>query len=139
MRKDDGQWLSALSFGIIQTDGRAHPILPATRDRVLHIPGKNGVAFFGSDLAEMRFLIPCEFQSTNLTDLGTLAAALAEFLIDENGRPALIEIRFDGDEESAWNVYYSGALELRRTLFDGAFDLPLMAPDPLPHTPESES
>ena len=125
---------TAAALNILQRDGQANPILPSTRDRIVEMPGRNGVYYFGADVAERRITIPCAFvEADTLATLETHIATLAEFLVDVDGRPAKLELIFESDKTRGYWVYYSGMIAMTRTVFDGEFDLPLVAPDPYPH------
>lgn len=126
---------TAEDLGILMTDGSSNPITAATLDRTVSIPGMNGVHYFGSDLRERRITIPCAFvYADNLEALETAAYELEEFLLDENNKPAKLELIFEATPTKGYYVYYSGMIDMRRTVFDGQFDLPLLAPNPIAHT-----
>ena len=125
---------TAFDLNILQRDGQANPILPSTRDRTVEIPGRNGIFYFGADLAERRITIPCAFvYASTVALLETHAQTLADFLLD-GSKPAKLELIFEADQTKQWTVYYSGLAGLTRTVFDGEFDLPLVAPNPIPTT-----
>ena len=132
---------TALQLNCIMNDGAGVPILPNTRDRTVSIPERNGVLYFGTDLGELRFSIPCAFIfADTIEGLFDHANNLADHLIDQaTKKPAKLELVFEADKSRAWDVYYSGVLDLQRTIFDGQFELQLMAPDPTPRSPEDES
>ncbi len=130
---------TAADLGILMRDGAANPILPSTRDRILEIPGRDGVFYFGADLAERRITIPCAFiDASNVGELEDRVKELAAFLVDSGtGKPAQLHLIFEADPIIYWTVYYSGQLSLTRTVFDGHFDLPFVAPNPLPEDVET--
>lgn len=128
---------TALQLNIIMNDGPGFPILSGTRDRTSVIPGRNGLYYFGADLEPLRFAIPCAFIFANSTEqLAEHAADLRDHLIDSTTKqPKKLTLIFENDKDTEHEVYYSGILDLTRTIFDGQFTLPLMAPDPFDPAP----
>lgn len=125
--------VTAATLNILQLEGQSNPILPPTRDRLLEIPGMAGVYDFGTELAARRFSIPCAFiYAANREQLDQHIETLAAHLLDVNGVPRYMELIFESDPTRYYNVRYSGSLELSRVVFDGQFDLPLLAPNPYP-------
>ncbi len=121
---------TAADLNIMMRDGPDDPILPPTRDRLVEIPGRNGAYDFGADLGPRRISIPCAFlYAGTVAVLNTHAKALAAFLLD-NGKPAALELIFESDKTIYYDVRYSGSLDLTRIVFDGLFDLNLIAVDP---------
>ena len=125
---------TALDLNILMRDGVDDPILPATRDKIVEIPNRNGVHYFGADIDARRITIPCNFlYASTIQQLKQHARTLAAFLLDSNNKPAKLELIFEAEPDKAYWVYYSGQASLTRSIFDGEFDLPLIAPDPFPH------
>lgn len=126
---------TATELNILMRPGTSYPILPPTRDRTVEIPGRDGLYYFGADVGARRFTIPCAFiYASNLTELNTHAKELGDFLT-ASGKPQKMKLEFENDGTRYFHVYYSGMLDLSRSVFDGEFDLPLMAPDPAAQTP----
>ncbi len=121
---------TAAELGILLRAGTANPILPTTRDRLMTIPGRNGVLYFEPDMAARRFSLPCVFiGASTAEELETAAKALATHLTD-SGKPKKLALIFEWDKDVYYDVYYSGRADLARGVFDGEFELQLIAPDP---------
>lgn len=125
----DGKDIS--EFGLILQPRYQHPILPATRDRTIEIPGKHGAYDFGADLNIRQFSLPLVW-TKELTQkaLQERAREFAAFLTDGNGRPRTLKLAFDYETEKYYMVRYSGSLDIERLLSLGFFELPLIAFDP---------
>ena len=54
--------VAASAYGITLRYGPSQPMLPATRDRTVEIPGRAGAYWFDSDLGQRVFSLPCDFR-----------------------------------------------------------------------------
>ncbi len=126
----NGTEQTAKQLNILLRAGTANPILPPTRDRIMTIPGRDGVLYFTPDMGARRFSLPCVFVNASTAEaLEAQAKALAAHLTDD-GKPTKLELIFEWDKTVYYEVYYSGRSDLARGVFDGEFELQLIAPDP---------
>jgi predicted phage tail component-like protein len=125
----DGQSIS--SFGLIVQKGASDPIIPETRERVLQIPGRDGLIDFGAELAERMIDIPLAFPyAISAREMQQKARAFAKFLTDSKGRPRNITLTFDHDIDKHYTVRITGTLSIERLLAMGFFTLSMVAVDP---------
>lgn len=106
------------------------PILPATRDRMIDIPGRNGAWDFGADMEPRYFSLDCAFMTRGPTELQQHIERLARLLVDSFGKPRILDLVFSVNPERTYTVRYSGNLQVDRLVGLGRFTLPLVAVDP---------
>lgn len=104
---------------------------PATNDRTIEIPGRNGEYDYGANLGARSFNLPImiERQQTKLA-LNQKISDLKQILLDPLGRPRYFKLAFDDEPEKYYNVRYSGAYSINKLLTLARFVLPLKAFDP---------
>ncbi len=124
---------TAAQLYIFLRAGTSNPILPPTRDRTMTIPGRDGVLYFEPDMGPRRFSLPCAFfDASTAEQLETRVKTLAGHLTDESGKPKKLNLIFEWAQDEYFEVYYSGRSDLARGVFNGEFELQLIAPDPDP-------
>jgi phage-related protein len=106
--------------------------LPATVDRTLMIPGRQGMVDFGADLGARKFVLVCEaIGGTNPTTLTAILRAVSDVLLDSDGRPVDCSLVFTKEPARTYTVRYSGRLPLQRHgAGAGLLSIPLTAADP---------
>lgn len=117
------------------------PVLPATRDRTVEVPGRHGEWDFGADLGSREMVLECALTgATTQAALAVLVRALSAVLLDVDGNPQDCALVFDKEPAKTYTVRYSGSLPLERlagaTL--GMLSLPLVARDPYAYGPLAE-
>lgn len=126
-------WLGDKSnddFGFIVRGTTKRPALPATVDRTMSIPGRNGQWDHGADMNARNFVLDCAFVTRNAFDLQQRIVALAAHLIDSYGKPRTLELRFRERPGQFFNVRFLGSFDVDRIMGTGLFSLPFTAFDP---------
>lgn len=106
------------------------PILPATRDNIVTIPGMHGAYDYGADLEPRLFALDCMYEKVSWMDLKIRIREFVRILLDNYGRPKTVKLRFGDESDLYYNVRYSGSIPLDRLAGLGSFTLPLTAYDP---------
>ncbi len=103
--------------------------VPNLRNSFLQIPGKAGVADFGSDGAERIITIKCNiYPRLVFSSLVSVLDGIAEWLNPDNGLRQLI---LDDVPDRYFMARLSDALDCERLVLSaGAFDLNFVCPDP---------
>jgi len=124
--------VAASAYGITLRYGPSIPMLPETRDRTAEIPGRDGVYWFGSDVGQRRFSLPCDFRDcADSAALDVLIKAFARALVDVNGKPRALALIFDDAPTITYTVRYSGGVPFDRAWVGcSEFTLELVADDP---------
>lgn len=122
--------IPALELKIIMTKDSDRPIAPATVDRFLSIPGRNGLLDFGADVGARYFNLDCRVITRNYLELQEVIERIASALLDGYGRPKTVKIVLDSRPDRYYLVRYSGSLSIDRLFGLGSFILPLVAVDP---------
>jgi len=115
------------------------PVLPATRDRSVEIPGRHGRYLFSSDLAAREIVLDLVvIDSTTAETLQSLSRAFAAILLDQDGHPEDVTLVFTKEPLKTYTVRYSGNMPLQRLIggSKGYFSLPLIAADPFAYGAE---
>jgi len=118
------------SMGLHMSNASERPILPATRDRTLTIPGRNGAWDFGADMEPREFNLDCAFIAQSPEKLQFNAEKLARLLVDAHGKPRTVRLVFSVHPDRTYTVRYSGSWPIERLAGMGRFKLPLIAYDP---------
>lgn len=125
----DGNTLE--SFGLTAQPGHEFEIISATEDRTIRILNRNGQYDFGADLLERRFNFPLTWaKEISRIELQKKIRTFAAFLVNAEGKPRDIMLRFDYEAEKYYTARYSGSNSPERTLNMAFFSLPLAAFDP---------
>ena len=129
------------TLGIELMQGYDEPVLPATRDRSVEIPGRAGRWEFDGDLAARDFSLPCSATSTTMEGLAAVARDLAEALLDDDGVPKDVDLVFLKESTKTYTVRYAGSMSIDRLVGSavGYFTLPLRASDPFAYGPDETS
>lgn len=131
-------WLDEKSnadFGFVVARTSQRPALPGTVDRTLAIPGRHGLYDFGADLSARQFVIECAFVSSrNSLELQQQVMSLARYLVDYQGKPRELELRFRERPDQFFRVRFLGSLDVDRIVGTGIFSLPLTAFDPFAYS-----
>jgi phage-related protein len=128
----------ASTYGVTLRYGPGQPMLPATRDRTVEIPGRAGAYWFDSDLGQRTFSLPCRFQDcADAAALDTLIRAFARVFTHVHGRPRPLALVFDDCPTLTYMVRYSGQIPFERAWVGcSEFTLELVADDPYAYAPE---
>jgi len=124
----DGKSNVELGFFVQGTSKR--PGLPATVDRTLAIPGRNGLWDYGADLSSRPFEYECVFVERDALSLQQRVTTLAALLIDSYGKPRTIQLKMRERPGQFFNVRYVGQFDVDRIAGIGKFTLRLTAFDP---------
>ncbi|TCN25479.1 distal tail protein Dit [Mesobacillus foraminis] len=116
-------------FGLRLLTGHEHAT-PATRDKTLVIPGKDGAWDFGSELDVRSFSFPLAFVEENKSALQKRIRTFVSFLFDSKGKTRTFKLTFDYEPEIFYYVRFSGQISPERLFRIGRFELPLTAYDP---------
>jgi phage-related protein len=124
--------IAASAYGVTLRYGPGQPMLPATRDRTVEIPGRAGVYWFDSDVGQRTFSLPCDFRDcADAAALDTLIKAFARALVDVNGKPRALSLVFDDSPTITYTVRYSGEIPFdRQWVGCSEFTLSLVADEP---------
>lgn len=124
--------VAASAYGVTLRYGPGQPMLPATRDRTVEIPGRAGVYWFDSDVGQRTFSLPCDFRDcADAAALDTLIKAFARALVDVNGKPRALSLVFDDSPTITYTVRYSGEIPFdRQWVGCSEFTLSLVADEP---------
>lgn len=111
---------------------------PSLRNSFVTIPGKPGVADFGSDGAERTITVKCNvYPKLNFTDLVATLDELAEWLDPEKGLKQLV---LDDVPDRYFTARLQDAVDCERLILAaGAFDLKFVCPDPYGYALTDES
>jgi predicted phage tail component-like protein len=131
----DGRTPKSLGMGVFRRTQR--PILSSTVDTIVTVPGMHGAYDFGATMGPKQFELECAFFTKNHIELQQRVSALADFLLDGNGRPRLMRIIFANQPDRFYTVRYSGDLNIDRISGLGTFTLPFTAYDPWAYAKES--
>jgi phage-related protein len=131
---------TAEELGLIVLAGSQEPVLPSTRDRVVTIPGRHGAYDFGGELDVRDFEIKCVLKSqSTLEETQRKVREITSLLVEGNGRPRTVSLRYDYEPDKEYSVRYSGSLAIERIIRMGKFTLPMTAFDPYAyHTTSTE-
>lgn len=127
---------TAEELGIIMLRSSVRPVLPATSDRTLAIPGRPGLRDFGADLGARQFVLECGFIERDRFALEQRLITLAAHLVDSYGRPREMELTLATRPGQSFTVRYAGTLTPERIYGTGTLSLPLTAFDPFARGPE---
>ncbi len=120
----NGRQSSDPSLGIKIWHRVYRSILPGTRDRLLAIPGRDGIYDGGRDLAEL--IIPCEFvlQTTSPAELRQRARAVAAWL---NVRDAK-ELIFSDEPDLHYLARPTGPVDIEQIIGIGIVKMSFLVP-----------
>ena len=130
--------IAASAYGVTLRYGPGQPMLPATRDRTVEIPGRAGVYWFDSDVGQRTFSLPCDFRDcADAAALDVLIKTFARALVDVNGKPRTLSLVFDDAPTITYTVRYSGEIPFDREWMGcSEFTLNLTADDPFGYAEE---
>lgn len=129
-----GVWIDDVKLqdeGIIVLLPSSEPILAAPRNRSVTIPNRHGAHYFGGHLAPKEFALHCMFTRTDYADMKARIGRFKRLLIDGNGRPKTVKLRFEDEPDRYYNVVYDGVIDIERIAELGRFTVPLTAYDPI--------
>jgi len=121
------------ALGVVLLEGFDEPVLPATRDRFVEIPGRQGRVNFDSDLGPREIVLPLGIiDATTPETLATLSRALSAVLLDQDGHPEDVSLVFTKEPLKTYTVRYSGHMPIERLIGSsyGEVQLPLIQADP---------
>lgn len=133
----DGLTPKELGMGVFRKTQR--PILSATVDNTVTVPGMHGAYDFGATMGPRSFTLECAFITKNHMELQQLVSKFAAFLLDGDGRPRTMPIIFANQPDRQYAVRFSGDLQIDRIGGLGTFTLPFTAFDPFPYSVVSTS
>ncbi len=112
--------------------------VPPLRNSFVQIPGKSGVADFGSDGAERAIMVKCNvYPQLAFSSLVSVLDDAAEWLNPDNGLKQLV---LDDVPDRYFMARLSDAVDCERLVMSaGAFDLKFVCPDPYGYALTDES
>lgn len=117
-------------FGFKPTYNHSNPAIAPTKDITMAIAGKNGAYHYGSYLEAIPFNFECKVPSANLMDQQNKIRKLKGILLDGEGKPKQVRLRFGYEPDKYYNVVYSGTLDIdRNNPYLAAFTVPMVAYD----------
>ena len=124
--------VAASAYGITLRYSPSIPMLPATRDRTVEIPGRAGAYWFDSDLGQRQFSLPCDFRDcADAAALDVLIKAFARVLVDVNGKLRVLSLILDDAPTITYTVRYAGEIPFDRAWVGGSeFTLNFVADEP---------
>lgn len=111
---------------------------PSLRNSFVTVPGKPGVADFGSDIGEKIITVRCNiYPKYDFFSLVSVLDHLAEWLDPEKGLKQLV---LDDVPDRYFSARLSDAVDCERlVLYAGAFDLQFVCPDPYGYAQTDET
>jgi predicted phage tail component-like protein len=111
---------------------------PSLRNSFVTIPGKPGVADFGSDITEKTITLKCNvYPKYRFAELVAVLDNLAEWLDPEKGVKQLV---LDDVPDRYFTARLQDAVDCERLILAaGAFDLKFVCPDPFAYTLSDET
>jgi predicted phage tail component-like protein len=111
---------------------------PSLRNSFVTIPGKPGVADFGSDIAEKTITLKCSvYPKYRFSELVATLDNLAEWLDPEKGTKQLV---LDDVPDRYFTARLQDAVDCERLILSaGAFDLKFVCPDPFAYMLSDET
>lgn len=135
-------WLggkSNIELGFLVRGTSRRPGLPDTVDRMLNIPGRNGLYNFGADIGARTFVYDCAMITKDYMALQQAVMGLSAHLVDSYGKPRKLELRQRERPNQAFVVQLTGAFDPERIMGLGMFSLSLIAHDPFAYGREEIS
>ena len=127
------------SLGVELMPDYSEPVLPASIERSVAIPGRNGVHLFDSDLGPRMIVLDLVMiDATTPETLQSLTKTFSQVLLDQDGRPEDVALVFSKEPNYTYTVRYAGDIPLKRIIggSKGYFSLPLLAKDPFSYAAE---
>lgn len=104
---------------------------PATRDRLVTIPGRDGAYDFGADLESRSFSIALRLKmQPDYKTFKKRMRQLKRLLFNEYGKPKNVTLEWVLNPGTFYIARYSGAFDVERIWTMGDFELPMVAFDP---------
>lgn len=111
------------------------PALPAMRNFNVTIPGKHGALDLGAYFEPRQFELNCVFARQSYTELKRSILELNTLLVDENGHPKTVKLRFGDDEHKWFIVRLTDGIPIERVAERGFYTIVLTAYDPFAYAP----
>lgn len=122
-------------LGITVLLNSEEPALPAMRNFNVTIPGKHGALDLGAYLEPRQFELNCVFARQSYTELKRSILELNTLLVDENGHPKTVKLRFGDDEHKWFIVRLTDGIPMDRIAERGFCTIVLTAYDPFAYAP----
>lgn len=123
---------------VLLSRGTVIPGGPATRDRILTLPGRAGALDFGAELQPREFVLHCAVTSQTREELVARLRELVAHLCGPDGRPRTLQLVVEPETDSYYQVRYTGSLPVERWATWGQVSLPLTAYDPFAYAVSPE-
>jgi len=114
-------------FGLYIEEGHDHPPTPIFERKTMHIPGKEGVWDFGTEIKEKYLNLPLATQGRDRAELQRRLNAFVAFLFDEYGKPREIKLVYDYEPDKFYMVKVSEQFSPERIRPFARFIFPLVA------------
>jgi predicted phage tail component-like protein len=112
----------------------SEPLLTGSRHNTVSIPQRAGAYYYGGQLEPKPFTLDCVFTRSNYADLKARITKFKRLLIDGNGRPKVVQLRFEDEPDRYYNVVYEGLIDIERIADLGVFSVQLIAYDPVAYS-----
>ncbi|MEM5012061.1 distal tail protein Dit [Niallia taxi] len=120
-------------FGLREVVGHRNPSTPEFTQRIVAIPGMNGVWGFGHQIGTRTFEIPLKHLYNDMYKRQRFLNELVAFFFNEYGQPKEFKLIFDYEPDKYYLVKVSGAINPDRLLLSNSFSLSLVANKPNKH------
>ncbi len=117
------------SFGL-SCEKQIHPLTPKYSNKVLKIPGKNGLYYLGTDIEEKPHSFMIGSIAKDKTALQHKLREFIAFLHDNQGNPRAIKLSYVYEPDKYYTVMLSSQIDVDRVLRTGKFTLPFVSYDP---------
>lgn len=112
----------------------SEPLLTGSRHNTVSIPQRAGAYYYVGQLEPKPFTLDCVFTRSNYADLKARITKFKRLLIDGNGRPKVVKLKFDDEPDRYYNVVYEGLIDIERIADLGVFSVQLIAYDPVAYS-----
>ena len=123
--------VAMLQYGVYLKKGMGRPILPPVRDRLLEVPGKDGVYSFRPDYAQREFTLNCLLKATSRTDALAKIDSIASVLYTGGVAKPLM---FDDQDGRYWLATLSGDPRATLDMQSGEFEISFLCADPFAYS-----
>lgn len=124
----DGRKLS--EFGFMVQSGQGNPATPNMENKVINIPAREGLYYFGTEVSERPLTIPLAIIEKDKIELQRKVRDLVAFLCNNYGRPRKIQMVYDYEPDKFYLAYLSSPINIDRAFYTGALVLNFSAYDP---------
>lgn len=122
--------VSMLEFGVYLKSGMQRPMLPTIRERLLEVPGKDGLYSFKPDYGQREFTLDCLLKATSRADALSKIDSIAAVLYTGGAKPLM----FDDQDDRYWLATLSGDPRATLDMMSGEFEIKFRCADPFAYS-----